>query len=85
MVICIVERRKKSIGYLLFLNAIMHSKVMHVHFFFFFFSAIFAGLRFVEIQKCCYHGHVTLRNDFSRFCGVVPSTVYKSLSKYVLI
>ena len=37
MVICIVERRKKSIGYLLFLNAIMHSKVMHVHFFFFFF------------------------------------------------
>ena len=58
MAICIVERWKKSKGYLLFLSAIMHSKVMHVHFFVFF-PAIFAGLRFVVIRKFCYHGHVT--------------------------
>ena len=44
----------------LFLSAIMHRKIIHVIFFFrFFFSVVFAGPRFVEIQKFCYHGNVT--------------------------
>ena len=43
----------------LFLSAIMHRKIIHVIFFFVFFSVVFAGPRFVEIQKFCYHGNVT--------------------------
>ena len=41
----------------LFLSGIMHRKVMRVNFFVF--PAIFAGPRFVENQKFCYHGNVT--------------------------
>ena len=41
----------------MFLSVIMHRKVIHVDFLFF--SAIFAGPRFVEIEKSCYHGNVT--------------------------
>ena len=43
----------------------IHMKVIHVMFFGFFFSAIFAGPRFVEIKKFCYHGNMTLRLFFS--------------------
>ena len=43
----------------LFLSAIMHRKVIHVIFFSFFFSVVFAGPWFVEMQKFCYHGNVT--------------------------
>ena len=35
----------------LFLSAITHRKVIHFNFF----SAVFAGPRFVDIQKYCYH------------------------------
>ena len=47
----------------LFLSAIMHRKVIHVNFFFFFFSAILAGPRFVEDQK--FSIMATWRNDYS--------------------
>ena len=47
---------RKVRAYSLFLKAIMHRKVTDVNFLFF--SVIFAGPRFVEIQKFCYHGHV---------------------------
>ena len=46
----------------LILSAIMHRKVIHVSFFFFF-SAILAGLRFVEDQK--FSTMATWRNDYS--------------------
>ena len=47
---------------ILFLSAIMHrSHACQIFSFLFclFFPAIFAGPRFVEIQKFCYHGNVT--------------------------
>ena len=37
-----------------FLDATMYRKVMHVNL-----LLIFAGPRFVETQKFCYHGNVT--------------------------
>ena len=39
-----------------FPDATMHRKVMHVNL-----LIIFAGPRFVETQKFCYHGNVTYR------------------------
>ena len=39
----------------LVLSVIIHRKVLHVDFF----SAVFAGPRFVEIQTFCYNGNVT--------------------------
>ena len=39
------------------ISGVMDRKFIHVHFFFF--SAIFAGPQFVEIQKFCDHGNVT--------------------------
>ena len=45
----------------LFLSAIMHNMQV-IHDDFFVFSAIFAGPRFVEIQKFCCHGNVTKRD-----------------------
>ena len=38
-------------------KAIVHKKIMH--FDVLFFPAIFAGPKFDEIQKFCYHGNVT--------------------------
>ena len=38
----------------LVLSVVMQWKVLHVNFF----SAIFAGPQFVEIQKFCYHSNV---------------------------
>ena len=47
--ICIVERWKKKVWFtILFLNAIMHRKVIHVNFFCFF-SVILVKPQFVEI------------------------------------
>ena len=45
----------------LFLSAIVHNMQV-IHDDFLVFSAIFAGPRFVEIQKFCYHGNVTKRD-----------------------
>ena len=56
--ICIVERLKKSMGHVaLFLSAIVqcHKSISSSSFF----RAIFAGPRFVEIQKFFYHGRET--------------------------
>ena len=58
MAICIAERWKKVWVTILFLNAIMHRKVIHVNFFCFF-SVILARPQFVEIQKICHYGNMT--------------------------
>ena len=53
----------------------MYRKVIHV-FFFYVFSVISAGPRFVEIQKFCYHGNVEWRLLFSimRLAGARSET-----------
>ena len=57
--ICIVEQWKKVMGYH-FVPEYNHAQERHTRQFFrFYFSAIFAGQRFVEIQTFCYHGNVT--------------------------
>ena len=56
--ICIVERWKKSMGYC-FVPKGNHAQESHACQFFSFFSAIFAGPRFVKIKIFCYHGNVT--------------------------
>ena len=56
--ICIDEGWKKSMGYRLFLNSIIHKKVTHVNFF----AGIFLSYlpeQFVEIQKFYNRGNVT--------------------------
>ena len=56
--ICIDEGWKKSMGYRLFLNSIIHKKVTHVNFF----AGIFQSYlpeQFVEIQKFYNRGNVT--------------------------
>ena len=57
--ICIVEQWKKSMGYR-FVPECNHGQEQSrtCQFFRFFFSAIFAGPRFVELQNFCYHGNV---------------------------
>ena len=57
MAICIVERWKKSMGYRSVPEC--NHEIYTRQFFRFFFPAIFAGPRFVEIQKFCYHYNVT--------------------------
>ena len=58
--ISIVERWKKSIGYLFVLECdhAQPGKVIQVNFSFFNF-VICRTTRFVEIQQFCYHGNVT--------------------------
>ena len=55
MDICIVQQRKKRMGYH-FVTECNHAQESHASQFF---STIFAGPRFVEIQNLCYHGYVT--------------------------
>ena len=63
--ICIVERWKKSMGYILFLSAITYRKLIHVNSLFVcLFSSIFAGQQFIEIIRSC-DTMLTWRNDFS--------------------
>ena len=59
LAICIVERLKKSMGYH-FVPGCNHAQESPVNFsiFFVFFTAIFAGAWFVEIQEFCYHGNM---------------------------
>ena len=59
LAICIVERWKKSVGYH-FVPGCTHAQESPVNFFIFFvfFTAIFAGPWFVEIQEFCYHGNM---------------------------
>ena len=58
-VICIVKRWKKRMGYRL-VPECNYAQKSHTSFFFsFFFSVVFTGARFVDIQKFCYHGNVT--------------------------
>ena len=59
LAICIVERWKKSMGYH-FVPGCNHAQESPVNFFIFFvfFTAIFAGAWFVEIQEFCYHGNM---------------------------
>ena len=59
LAICIVERLKKSMGYH-FVPGCNHAQESPVNFpiFFVFFTAIFAGPWFVEIQEFCYHGNM---------------------------
>ena len=56
--ICIVERCKKNMDYCFVVQSYKGKSWISI-FSFFFLSAIFAGPRFVEIQKLCYHGNVT--------------------------
>ena len=59
LAICIVERWKKSMGYH-FVPGSNHAQESPVNFFIFFvfFTVIFAGAWFVEIQEFCYHGNM---------------------------
>ena len=52
-----VKRWKKSMGYC-FVPECNHAQESHTCEFFLNFFPIFAGPRFVEIQKFCYHGNV---------------------------
>ena len=57
--ICIVELNdgRKVWAIVLFPSAIMRRKVIHV--IFFAFTVMFAGPRFIEIEKFCFHGNMT--------------------------
>ena len=49
-------------GHRFVLECVVHREVISV---IFFFSAVYAGPQFVEIQKFCYHGNVTPRVSLS--------------------
>ena len=66
---------RKEWATVLFLSAIVHRKVINVNFFVSFFAAIFAGARFVKIQKFWYHG-------FSLWEGWQLLTTYLSLNSH---
>ena len=61
--ICVVKQWKEIMGYHFVpeCNHTQKSCILNCFVFvlFFFFPAIFAGPRLVEIQKFCYHGNVT--------------------------
>ena len=72
MAIVLLNNGRKVWATVLFLSAIILMKIIHVNVFIF--SAIFASLWLVEVQKFFYHGNV-IRQGFSSLSQVLSTDI----------